>query len=327
MEEGRGMIRRAERGDLAEILALQKKAFGPVAVLVGNMGISPMVQTYESIAREYDTSLFLKYVPDGRIIGSVRGYLDDGNRCQVCRLIVDPEYQNRGIGKELMGALEGFFADCDGYALFTGSGGYNEKTISFYRRLGYAVTSEKDHGGVPMVFMDKPNTARLRKAEERDLPGIHSLYQLAAEWLKEQGIRQWDTDVYPTYETARKAWEDGHLFCVGDNPVATMILNDIQPRQYGGINWRHRGRALVIHTLVVHPEHTGQGLGRRILQYAERQAAEGRYDCIRIDVFPGNAAAMNLYQTYGFTYAGEVVFDYKEPGYEVYHCFEMRVAR
>ena len=224
-----GMIERAVQGDLAEILELQKKAFAPVAADAG-MDIPPMVQTYESIAGEYETGCFLKYALGGRIVGSVRGYLNDTNVCQVCRLIVDPDCQNKGIGTILMGALEEAFPDCEGYALFTGAGHYNKKAIALYTKLGYRLSSEKELDGVPMVYMDKPNGLTLRRAEERDLGEIQRLYHLATEWMDSQGIHQWNAAVYPTYETARRGWEDGHLYCIGGDPVAaTMILNDIEP--------------------------------------------------------------------------------------------------
>ena len=321
-----GTIRRAYKEDLSEILALQKKAFMPVALAFGDMDIPPMVQTYESIAGEYEKRCFLKYILDGRMVGSVRGYLDDEDKCQVCRLIVDPAYQNKGIGKILMGALEASYPDCGGYALFTGSGDYNAKAVSFYKRLGYAITSERVLDNVPMVFMDKPNEYRVRLVAEKDLTPIHRLYDQATAWLDSQGIRQWNTDVYPTYETARRAYMDGHLYCIGDDPIqATMVLNDIEPEPYGGVDWQYPGPALVIHTLVVNPACTGRGLGRRLLYFAENEAVRRGYDCIRIDVFPDNAAAVKLYTHFGFTFAGEIVFDFKEPGYQVYHCYEMRV--
>ena len=320
-----GMISRASKDDLTKILALQKRAFGPVAADVG-VEIPPMVQTYEEISGEYEKRLFIKYTQDGHIVGSVRGYLDDENKCQVCRLIVAPEYQNQGIGKILMRALEEVFPASEGYALFTGSERYNDKTIAFYKRLGYLVTSERELGGVPMVFMDKPNGLRVRLAEEKDLAGIHRLYNQATDWLNGQGIRQWDADVYPTYETARSACMDGHLYCIGEDPIqATMVLNDIEPEPYRGVEWKYDGQAMVIHTLVVNPERTGRGLGRRLLNFTENEAVRRGCGCIRIDVYPDNGAAVKLYTRYGFKLAGEIVFDWKEPGYQAYHCYEMRV--
>jgi ribosomal protein S18 acetylase RimI-like enzyme len=178
-----------------------------------------------------------------------------------------------------------------------------------------------------MVFMDKPNSARIRLAEEGDLYEIHRLYTLATEWLGRQGIHQWEADVYPTYETARRAWEDGHLYCMGAGPVtATMVLNDIQLEPYKGVDWKYTGQALVIHTLVVHPAYTGMGLGRRLLHCAENEAIKRGCDCIRIDVFPGNDAAVKLYTRYGFEFAGDIVFEWKEPEYQGYHCYEMSVG-
>jgi len=150
---------------------------------------------------------------------------------------------------------------------------------------------------------------------------------MATDWLNSQGIRQWDAGVYPTYETARSAYGDGHLYVIGEGPIqATMVLNDMEPKPYGGVDWQYTGPAMVIHTLVVHPGYTGRGLGRRLLRFAENEAVERGYDCIRIDVFPDNPAAVRLYTRYGFSFAGEIVFDFKEPGHQVYHCYEMRVG-
>jgi ribosomal protein S18 acetylase RimI-like enzyme len=319
-----GIIEKALAEDMREILDLQRKAFAPVAVLVNDMNIPPMTQTYEDMAGEYDQRYFLKYTLDGKIVGSVCGYMDAHGACQIERLIVDPDYQKRGIGQMLMREIERRFAGCDRYELFTGE--KTQNTVRLYTRLGYEKTHTEDMDGVSLVYMRKDNGVRL--AGEEDLPGIHALYDLATEWLDSQGIRQWNADVYPTYETARRAWEDGHLYCIGEDPVvATMVLNENQPSEYAGVPWKHGGRALVVHTLMVHPECAGRGLGKKLLAYADRLAMERGCGCIRIDVFPDNAAAMAMYKKAGYAFAGEIIFAYKEPGHQVYHCYEKKVGK
>ena len=69
------MIEKAKISDLPEILQVQKQAFQPVAVVENNDRLPPLVQTLQEITVEYDRRLFLKYILDGKIVGSVRAHL------------------------------------------------------------------------------------------------------------------------------------------------------------------------------------------------------------------------------------------------------------
>jgi len=69
-----GIIEKALKEDLPDILNLQKKAFEKVAMEENNFNILPMTQTLESITEEYEKRLFLKYTLEGKIIGSVRAH-------------------------------------------------------------------------------------------------------------------------------------------------------------------------------------------------------------------------------------------------------------
>ncbi|WP_265443098.1 GNAT family N-acetyltransferase [Acetivibrio straminisolvens] len=150
-----GIIKKATKEDLPDILNLQKKAFERVAMEVNNFNISPMTQTLESITEEYEKRQFLKYILEGKIVGSVRAHLDDENVCHIGRLIVHPEFQNRGIGKALMKEIENIFKNCVMYEIFTG---FNSKnTRALYKKLGYVETGVKDIDGVSMVFLKKDN--------------------------------------------------------------------------------------------------------------------------------------------------------------------------
>mgnify|MGYP000858969208 CR=1 FL=1 len=150
-----GIIEKALKEDLPDILNLQKKAFEKVAMEENNFNILPMTQTLESITEEYEKRLFLKYTLEGKVIGSVRAHLDNDNVCHIGRLIVHPEFQNRRIGKALMKEIESVFKNCTRYEIFTGLNSKN--TVALYKKLGYVETSVKDVDGVFMVFMKKDN--------------------------------------------------------------------------------------------------------------------------------------------------------------------------
>lgn len=97
--------------------------------------------------------VFLKAADRGRIIGSVRAYLHR-RACYIGRLIVHPHYQNRGLGRELMGAIEGCFPGAGRYELFTGH--LSARNLYLYQKLGYQkFRSEQVSEKLTMIFLEK----------------------------------------------------------------------------------------------------------------------------------------------------------------------------
>lgn len=151
-------IEKASRADLAEILRLQKKAFGQVADLLNCPGLPALLQTEQGIHEEFDHCVILKcFGDDGRIVGSVRAFVDEENACRIGKLIVDPDSQGRGIGRALMAEIERSFPACARYCLFTSE--ETPWTSQLYRKLGYGETGRRPMGGTVMILMDKENSA------------------------------------------------------------------------------------------------------------------------------------------------------------------------
>ena len=145
----------ASREDLTEILALQKLAYRSEAVLNNDFSISPMTQTLEGILEEFGWRTFLKTVLDGHIVGSVRGHLADGTCC-IGRLIVHPDFQNRGFGTQLMRAIEARFAGVRRFELFTGE--RSARNLYLYQKLGYRIfRRERLNEKVGLVYLEKNN--------------------------------------------------------------------------------------------------------------------------------------------------------------------------
>lgn len=139
--------------DGAQILALQTLAYQSEAKLYDDWTIPPLTQTLFEIEAELETKIFLKAVFAGRIIGSVRAYLEAGT-CRVGRLIVHPDYQGKGIGTLLMGRMEALFLHAERFELFTGFRSIDN--VRFYKRLGYQTYREAELSPkVRLVFMEK----------------------------------------------------------------------------------------------------------------------------------------------------------------------------
>jgi ribosomal protein S18 acetylase RimI-like enzyme len=155
-ERNRGLdmlIERAALSDAEEILALQKQAYRSEAEIYNDFKIPPMVQTLEGIEKDFENQYFLKALIDRRIIGSVRAYSKEGT-CYIGRLIVHPDFQNRGIGTKLMNEIEGIFNTCERFELFTGD--RSERNLYLYQRLGYKIfKTAKITDQTTIVYLEK----------------------------------------------------------------------------------------------------------------------------------------------------------------------------
>ena len=146
-------IERAMISDTEEILVLQKLAYRSEAEIYNDFNIPPLVQTLESIEKDFENQYFLKTVMNGKIIGSVRAYTKEGT-CYIGRLIVHPDFQNRGIGTDLMNEIERIFNTCRRFELFTGD--KSERNLYFYQKLGYKIFKKaKITDQTMVVYLEK----------------------------------------------------------------------------------------------------------------------------------------------------------------------------
>ena len=148
-------IEKALENDLVEILDLQKNAFISEAKINNDYTIPPLTQTLESIVNEFENSVFLKATIDNKIVGSVRAYERDGI-CNIGRLIVHPNFENRGIGTKLMVSIEELFKNCNKYEVFTGE--KSNKNLYLYNKLGYKeFKRSKISDKLTIVYLEKVN--------------------------------------------------------------------------------------------------------------------------------------------------------------------------
>ena len=146
-------ITKATIEDAQQILALQRLAYRSEAAIYSDLSLPPLTETLAQLQVEFDRSLFLKVVADGRIVGSVRGR-SDGRTCFVGRLIVHPDHQKQGLGTRLMHEIERRFPDVGRFELFTGC--RSESNLRLYERLGYRrFKEEQPMQSPPLVFLEK----------------------------------------------------------------------------------------------------------------------------------------------------------------------------
>lgn len=268
-------IKRAEKNDLTLILELQKKSFNEVAKILNNFNIQPLQQTLEEIEKELNDGIILKYeLKTGEIIGSVRANITEHNICYIGKLIVDPEYQNRGIGQMLMLEIEKYFSNCSKFYLFTGTKTPN--TLHVYKKMGYVVTSIQQVSGVEAYVMEK--TKQYRFATENDIALILDFIKGLADYEK------MSDEVVATEESLRET-----LF---QKKYAEIIFALDEGIEVGFALFFHTYSTFLakpciyLEDLFVKPEYRGKGHGKSLLTSLAKIAVErdcGRFEWCCLD--------------------------------------------
>ncbi|MBT8345933.1 MAG: GNAT family N-acetyltransferase [Desulfofustis sp.] len=80
------------------------------------------------IEEDFKKQMILKAMSDGRIVGSVRAYAKEGV-CNIGRLVVEPTYQNKGLGARFPAATR--------FELFTVE--RSKKSLYLYHKAGYEI--------------------------------------------------------------------------------------------------------------------------------------------------------------------------------------------
>jgi ribosomal protein S18 acetylase RimI-like enzyme len=146
-------IQPATKQDLPGILEIQKAAFLDEAKIYNNYKIRPLFMTLEDMESDFENYSYLKAIVENTIAGSVK-YKVENSVGYIGNLIVDPVYQNRGIGKDLVTRALEEQVDAEKIELFTGY--KSEKNISFYKKFGFKIIREDylSENEPKMVFME-----------------------------------------------------------------------------------------------------------------------------------------------------------------------------
>ena len=147
-------IIKADFEDLPKILDLQKLAYLSEAKIHNNYSIQPLMQTLDELEMEFGKNIILK-IMDGEnneIIGSIRAY-EENNRVYIGKLMVHPDHQNKGIGKDLLKTIETLFPNKT-FELFTSS--KSEKNLYIYKKNGYKeFKRQKTPDNIEIIFLEK----------------------------------------------------------------------------------------------------------------------------------------------------------------------------
>jgi ech hydrogenase subunit C len=147
------IINRANQNDIPEILALQKIAYRSQAEIYGDESVPALGQTLDQITAEFEKTIFIKAVVNGKIIGSIRGRRE-GDVAYISRVVVHPYFQGKGLGTRLIRQVEQELGDVRVFEAYTGH--QSAQNLHLYGKLGYReVRTEPFTSTVNWVYLQK----------------------------------------------------------------------------------------------------------------------------------------------------------------------------
>ncbi|MDD5935586.1 MAG: GNAT family N-acetyltransferase [Clostridiales bacterium] len=150
-----------------------------------------------------------------------------------------------------------------------------------------------------------------RKAEISDLSGIMEVIEDARQYLKEQGIDQWQ-DGFPTQEVIVEdiVMHESYVFVEDEEIVGYMAVNLDTEASYETIYdgaWKLEGSDYAtIHRNAVKSTYRGQGISLRMFFLAEQLCRKNNKQSIRIDTHRDNQLMQHLATKYGYEYCGVI---------------------
>lgn len=156
-----------------------------------------------------------------------------------------------------------------------------------------------------------------RKAVESDIEEIMNIIKGAQEYLKDQGVDQWQNG-YPNHETIKSDIDNGYGYVLlkDGGLVGTVAIIFEGEKTYDYIeegNWLTNGKYCTIHRIAVDTEVKGQGLSGVILKNVEEISLEKEIKSIKVDTHRDNQAMQSFLTKNGFRYCGII---YLEDGSE-----------
>jgi protein-tyrosine phosphatase len=143
------------------------------------------------------------------------------------------------------------------------------------------------------------------EATPADVEPILALRHAAARWLTSQGLDQWSAGEIPSCCLEQQVGQREVFVLRRGNALAgTVTLRWEDPLIWG----EQTSPAGYVHNLIIDRAFAGQGLGRRLLQWAEDQVTATGRSLVRLDCVTSNRRLRDLYESAGYHWLGDKDF-------------------
>lgn len=168
-------------------------------------------------------------------------------------------------------------------------------------------------GSFLRILRKRGSFMEIRKAAASDLSKVMEIIESGRVALQKQGLPQWQNGHGPDAVSMGQMIEEKccYLALVDEEVVAVgCLVTGVDPVYTAITNgsWTEAGPYLSIHRFAVISGHTGQGIGRRFLTALVNQGCQLGYQDLRIDTHPDNQGMIQVIESCGFVYRGDVQF-------------------
>ncbi|WP_099204272.1 GNAT family N-acetyltransferase [Scatolibacter rhodanostii] len=153
---------------------------------------------------------------------------------------------------------------------------------------------------------------KVRKAYKFEENEVYEVILFAQEFLKEQGLPQWQNGSGPNLTKIRDDLSkgEGYVLTQADKIHGYTALVKGQDEHYNHIsdgNWVGKSDNYIsVHRVAIDPNVRGKGFAAILMQEVINEAFEAGYQDIRIDTHPNNKIMQKVILRAGFTYRGKI---------------------
>ncbi len=173
---------------------------------------------------------------------------------------------------------------------------------------------------------------RILRCGEDGLDELAEFFDTVTAYLEANvNYPKWTRGKYPARESSALAIAAGTQYICEDNGriVGAFVLNSDPQGDYSRGSWRtelREGEYLVIHALAADPSGYRRGIGRCMVDFCVQYARDYGWQAVRADVVPDNAPARRLFESAGFSFAGERDLSRGIKEIPVFALYELNVA-
>lgn len=163
----------------------------------------------------------------------------------------------------------------------------------------------------------------IRLAKKQEIPELLRLTAACGKEMISRGIYQWN-EHYPSAEAFEKDVKRGELYLlfVNNDLAGSITISTLKDEEYKAIDWLTPDRKhYYIHRLAVHPQNQGQGLARKLMDFAEEMAKINNITSIRLDTFSQNPRNQRFYEVRGYQRLGNIYFPKQSE--HPFYCYEL----
>ena len=163
----------------------------------------------------------------------------------------------------------------------------------------------------------------IRAGNISDIDSILNITKSCAAHMIQNGIYQWN-EHYPDKSSFINDAENMELYVYIENEkvIACISLCKKMDEVYFPVSWITKNyNNLYIHRLAVHPDFQKKGVGKVLMDFAEKYARKKECKSIRLDTFSVNKRNLKFYESRGYQRLERIYFP-KQSEFPFY-CYEL----